>query len=70
MSPVANVAVISALPLLGIVLLFFIGIAHVTSVFTDYDDALGISQEMGEETGNYSHSASKEQKEYYERINK
>ena len=50
-------------------LLFFIGIASVTSVFTDYDDALGISQEMGEETGNYSHSASKEQKEYYERIN-
>lgn len=69
MSPVAKVAVISALPLLGIVLLFFIGIASVTSVFTDYDDALGISQEMGEETGNYSHSASKEQKEYYERIN-
>ena len=50
------------------VLLIFASITAVSSNIFNYDDAFGISQEMGEEHGNVRHSGSNKQNEFYDRI--
>lgn len=59
--------------LLPIILVVFIVVAVaalVTGVVSDYDDAFGVSQTVGEETGGFYHeSASKEQQAFYDRVN-
>jgi hypothetical protein len=56
-------------PIFLIILLFFIIIAFVAGFFTDYDDAFGISQAIGEDTGDlYYEFSNPEQQAYFERI--
>lgn len=64
-----KIVAILALPLLIILLLIFIIMACLTGVLSDYDDALGISQITGDETGNWYFQGSKEQEDFYGRVN-
>jgi hypothetical protein len=63
-------AVFTFFPFLIIILLIFIAIASVSGLFSEYEDAFGISQTTGEETGNlFFQAASTEQQEFYDRVN-
>lgn len=57
-------------PILLIILFFFLIIAGVSGLFSDFSDAFGISQTVGEETGGLAFSSSKEQQEFFDRVNK
>ena len=68
-NPVVKVAIIIFLPILIIFFLIFLVIALLTGIFSDYDDAFGISQAIGEETGEvYFESSNPEQQAYFDRI--
>lgn len=57
-------------PALIIFLIFYMVIAGVIGLFSDYSDAFGISQVTGEETGGlFVEIGSKDQQEFYERVN-
>lgn len=63
--------VLSALPILIVLMIMILIIGSITGVFSDFEDAFGMSEVLGEETGDlYITPASKEQKEFYDRINK
>ena len=56
-------------PFLLIILIFVAAISIVTGVFSEYDDAFGMSYTVGEETGNLEYTAmSQEQQDFYDRI--
>ena len=56
-------------PFVLIILLFVVAISIVTGVFSEYDDAFGMSYTVGEETGNLEYTAmSQEQQDFYDRI--
>ena len=56
-------------PFLLLILLFVAAISVVTGVFSEYDDAFGMSYTVGEETGNLEYTAmSQEQQDFYDRI--
>lgn len=56
-------------PVIILLVLFFIVIAFVAGVFSDYDDAFGISQTVGGDTGElYYESTNPEQQAYFDRI--
>lgn len=58
------------LPFLLFFVLIIIIVATVSGIFSEYDDALGMSQTLGEETGGVQYTAqSEEQQEFYDRIN-
>lgn len=62
--------VISVVPFLLIIMLFVVAIATVTGVFSEYEDAFGMSSVLGEETGGlYFTASSPDQQEFYDRIN-
>lgn len=62
--------VLSIAPFLLIVMLFVVAIATVTGVFSEYEDAFGMSSTLGEETGGlYFTASSPAQQEFYDRIN-
>ena len=70
MGTITKVIIISYfLGILGIILFIILILSIVNSNISNYDDAFGISQEMGEETGNYIHGGSTEQNDFYKRIN-
>ncbi len=65
-----KVAAIFVAPAFLILLLFFIIIAGVTGLFSDYEDAFGISHTIGEETGGlYFEASNKEQQAFFDRVN-
>ena len=62
--------VVAVLPFLLLILLLIMIIAMVSGIFNDYQDAFGMSQRMGQETGGLEFTvASKEQEEFYDRVN-
>ena len=67
----AIVAVVTLFaPLILLLLLIVVIIAMVTGVFNDYQDAFGMSNTLGEETGGVAFNASsQEQEDFYDRIN-
>jgi len=69
MAAVVKVVAIFALPIFVVLLLVFLVVACVSGILSDYDDALGISQITGEETGDWYFEGSKEQKEFFDRVN-
>lgn len=65
-----RIVVIAFLPLLMIILVLFILVAGISGLFSDYEDAFGISQTIGEETGGlFFEATSKDQQEFYDRVN-
>lgn len=69
-STIVKMVVFSLLPLLVLILFLFAVIAGVSGLFSEYEDAFGISHFNDEETGGlFFQAASKEQEEFYERIN-
>ena len=57
-------------PILLLLLLFTAVMASAAGIFGEYDDALGMSQTLGEETGGIEYVASsQEQQDYFDRIN-
>lgn len=67
---VVQVIVFSFVPIVLLILLLFAVIGGVSGLFSDYEDAFGISHYNEEETGGlFFEAASKEQEEFYERIN-
>ena len=58
------------LPFLLIIMVFVAAISLVTGVFSEYEDAFGMSQTLGEETGGlYFTASSQEQQDFYDRVN-
>ena len=69
-STVVKVALVAILPLFFIILILFIVIANTIGLVGDYEDAFGISQTVGEETGGfYFTAANEEQQKFYDRVN-
>ena len=67
---VVKAIVFTFAPLLLLILLLFIVVGGVAGLFSEYEDAFGISHFNEEETGGlYFEAASKEQEEFYNRIN-
>lgn len=61
--------IISVTPFFIVILLLLALVTTVTSIFDDYDDAFGMSDELGEETGGVEFNpSSKEQKRFLKRI--
>lgn len=57
-------------PIIVVILLFYMVIAGVAGLFSDYEDAFGISQTVGEETGDvYFQASSEEQQKFFDRVN-
>ena len=57
-------------PFLIIILLLFCALALISGVFGEFDDAMGMSQTLGEETGDIDYDASsEEQQAFYDRVN-
>ena len=58
------------LPFLLIIIIIFAAVGAVSGIFGEFDDAMGMSETLGEETGDMEYDASsKEQKEFFERVN-
>ena len=58
------------LPLLLFIIIIFAAISLVSGIFGEFDDAMGMSQTLGEETGDIEYTASsKEQQEFFDRVN-
>ena len=70
MSRTAKIIVFGVLPIVAFFFFLLIALFQTTSVFSDFDDAFGMSMVAGEDTGNVDYVSSPEQKEFYERINK
>lgn len=67
---VVQVIVLSFVPFILLILLLFAVIGGVSGLFSDYEDAFGISHYNEEDTGGlFFEASSKEQEEFYERIN-
>ncbi len=67
---VVRIALFILGPFFLVFLLFLIVIGSITVGFTNYEDAFGISQTLGEETGNYNFkAATKDQQAFYDRVN-
>ncbi len=68
-SKMITVAVVIFLPFLLFLLLFVIIIAVASGLFSEYDDAIGMSSTLGDETGGIVYTASSpEQQEFFDRI--
>ena len=68
-SPIVKIAIITFAPFMILLFLIFIVVAFVAGVFSDYDDAFGISHLSGSETGEvYFESSNPEQQAYFDRI--
>ena len=66
---VIKIALMTFGPLIILLFVFFLIIAFVAGIFSDYDDAFGISQTVGEDTGElYYESSNPEQQAYFDRI--
>ena len=64
-----KIVAISILPILLFVLIIVVVLTSVVGVFSDFDDAIGISSMQGDETGGIVFNAStKEQKDFFDRI--
>ena len=60
--------IISSIPMFFVFFLFFAGIAAITGLIGDYDDAIGMSSTLNEETGGIFFTASNpEQQAFYDR---
>ena len=58
------------LPFILLMMVIIIIISSVIGIFTEYDDAFGMSQTLGEETGGvYYIASSEEQQAFYDRVN-
>lgn len=69
-STMVKVALLTVLPFILFVLLLVVILIGVSGIFSDYEDAFGISQTVGEETGNlYFEATSQEQQDFFDRIN-
>lgn len=69
-SRIVKVVVITMLPFLLLILILFAVVGGVSGLFSEYEDAFGISHFNDEDTGGlFFEAASKEQEEFYERIN-
>ena len=69
-SPIVKAIIIALLPVIFIIVILFIIIANAVGLVTDYEDAFGISQTVGEETGGfYFTSSNEEQQKFYDRVN-
>jgi len=65
-----KLAIVTLAPIFLIILLLFIVVASVSGLFSDYEDAFGISQVTGEDTGGLIfESPSKEQTAFYNSVN-
>lgn len=66
----AKIALFAMIPAFLFFIIIFIVIASFTGIFSDFDDAFGISQTIGEETGDlYFQSSNPEQQAFYDRVN-
>ena len=69
-SPIVKAVIISLLPVIFIIVILFMVIANAIGLVSDYEDAFGISQTTGEETGGFYFTASSdEQQKFYDRVN-
>ncbi len=60
----------SLAPVVFLILLIVVLVSSITGGFTDYEDAFGMSSTLGQETGGVEFTASsKEQEDFYNRIN-
>lgn len=67
---VVKVIVISVVPIILLILILFAVIGGVSGLFSEYEDAFGISHANDEDTGGlFFEAASKEQQDFYDRIN-
>ena len=58
------------MPLLLFIIIIFAAVSLVSGIFGEFDDAMGMSQTLGEETGDIEYTASsKEQQEFFDRVN-
>lgn len=56
-------------PFILIILLFFVAIASVTGLFSEYQDAFGMGEAIGDETGGlYVEEGTEDQQKFYERV--
>ena len=63
-------AMILFMPLLLFIIVIFAAVSLVSGIFGEFDDAMGMSQTLGEETGDIEYtSSSKEQQEFFDRVN-
>ncbi len=69
MPAAVKVAIIAAIPLFGLIMLVLIPVLLISSTFSEFSDAFGISAYTGEDTGNITVSSSKEDKAFYEKVN-
>ena len=69
-SKVAKIVIILLLPVFLLFLAFFFVIASITNIIGDFEDAIGINEITGGETGDISFTAgTSEQAEFYNRVN-
>ena len=58
------------LPFIIFIVIIFAGVALVSGVFGEFDDAMGMSETLGEETGDMEYTASsQEQQDFFDRVN-
>ena len=70
LNPIVQMLIFAILPVIVIVLFIIIALGMVTGMLDSYEDAIGISQVVGEENGNMKFNpSSKEQADFYERVN-
>ena len=68
-STAAKLIMISLVPIILIIFGIFFLVFCVTSIFTEFDNAFGVSQFNSEETGNFYPGSNKDQEKFYDRIN-
>ena len=70
LSPFVQLILFALAPFIIIMLFMILAVGMITGMFDDYEDALGVSQTVGEENGNVNFvSNNKEQQAFYDRIN-
>lgn len=69
-SMIIKVVVLGIIPFLFLLIVLFVVVSAVSGLLSEYEDAFGISQTVGEETGDlYFEAESQEQQDFYDRIN-
>ena len=70
LSKTAKLIIVLAAPSIIVIMFLLAAAGMVVGIFGDFDDAFGISQTTGEDTGNLAYSAAtQEQQDFYDRVN-
>ena len=60
--------IMTLLPFIVVIFIIFITTAYASSLFSDLDDAFGISMEMEEDTGRVDYKANEQDEKFYKRV--